>query len=189
MIDGLRTLAIPLGFILLAAVVGWFLVTAKARWWIKLTLIIVLPAFGLAVWDALDSYRGWPAPIAPPEKAQFVWAVIQEPLPGEKGTGMICLWLLPYKEPGQGKWLEFVRDAGEPRAFRAPYSRRLHRALTRALQMVRQGQRVMFDRTKMGEWPPKDGQHPRRRGGYSEFDSRQPRFYQMPSQSPYQKEP
>src|SRR5262249_39619041 len=56
-----RTLAIPLGFILLAALLCWWVIGTKGAWWKKLLAIVFVPTFGLAVWHALPTYLGWPS--------------------------------------------------------------------------------------------------------------------------------
>lgn len=144
-----NALAIPLAFILLAAVLCLLLIGSKWRWWQKLALILIVPAFGLVVWGAIASYKGWPTTADTPEKAMVYWALVREPDPQHGDPGAIYLWLMPMdgRESSGHNPLDYVSPGNEPRAYKLPYSRPGHRGAQRAQKMIREGRPVVFDRT------------------------------------------
>lgn len=145
-----KTLAIPIAFILLAAVLCWQLIGAKGRWWAKLITILVVPGFGLAVWASITSYKGWPTQDETPEKAIMLAGAVHEPNPKTRDPGAIFLWLVPLKNTQGINPLDYVSSGGEPRAYQLPYSRQAHNEVEGAKARMRAGQPVMFERGKKG---------------------------------------
>ena len=140
-----HTLAIPLGFIVMAAIVCWYVIKAKAPWQAKLVLVVSLPTFGLVVWKALPSYQGWPTSQTLPEKAAMMGGAIHEPRPGSNDTGAIYLWLVPLKDKvvNGETILSYDRPNGEPRAYRLPYSRRMHERMAKAMMRMKDRKSVV----------------------------------------------
>lgn len=101
--------------------------TATSRWWVSAAVIVALPAISFAVWQAARPPKGWPTTTTPPRQAQFQWGVVREPEPDNPGE--IDLWLIP---PG----------SEQPRAYRVPYTRQLHKQVQGATQAVKAGVRV-----------------------------------------------
>ena len=153
-----NTLAIPLGFIVLSAVLLWCLIGSKGKWWVKLALIAALPSFGLAVWKSVDSYLGWPTPDSIPEKAIMLWGDVQEGDPKTGDPGTIYLWLRPFDEKLYQKTgvLNYQADFGAPRAYKMPYSRELHKGVNGALGMIKEGKVVVIDKN-LGKGSGKEG--------------------------------
>ncbi|KPJ85275.1 hypothetical protein AMJ57_03675 [Parcubacteria bacterium SG8_24] len=143
----LATLAIPFAFVLLAALLCWFVVTAKGRWWVKLTLVILVPSFCFVIWGALSSYLGWPTDERPVGKTLLLWVSVQEPQPQGAEPGAIFLWLVPLEEEEgeESGPLSYARLGGEPRAHRLPYDRQSHEMLSRAADSLRQGRPVVLE--------------------------------------------
>ena len=119
------SIAIPFGFLLLAGTLCWFLIDTKGRWPLKLLLTGFLAFFSLETWQALDSYSGWPAKEAMPQRALLLHAVVREPNPAKHDPGAIFLWVVPLGQDDPGP---FAYDpiSGEPRAYKLPYSRPMH---------------------------------------------------------------
>jgi hypothetical protein len=143
-----KSLAIPLAFILLAAVLCWQLIGAKGKWWLKLLAIVVVPGFGLAVWASIGSYKGWPTSDEPPEKALILASSVREPDPRTGDPGAIFVWLMPLKESSSGgiNPFDYATPGGEPRSYQFPYSRPAHQMLASADQSIREGRPVVFER-------------------------------------------
>lgn len=161
-----HALAIPLGFILLSAVLCLLLIGSKWKWWQKLLLIVTVPSFGLAVWSSLGSYKGWPTTAAPPEKALVYWVLVREPEPARGDPGAIFVWLTPVEEDASGSLnpLDYDSPGGEPRAYKLPYSRSLHQATETAKNIIGRGQPAVLElHEPRGEEPPGDGEE--REGG------------------------
>jgi hypothetical protein len=141
-----NTLAIPLAFILLAAVLCLLLIGSRWKWWQKLALILIVPAFGLVVWAAIASYKGWPTTEDPPDRSIVCGVLVREPDPGRADPGAIYVWLMPLDEAHQGiNPLDYATPGNEPRAFRFPYTRNMHKGMQRAQRMMREGKPVVLD--------------------------------------------
>jgi hypothetical protein len=126
---------IAVGFVLLGALLLWFVIGSRGRWWLKLTAIVGTCAFMFAVWHALDSFSGWPTDERPPAHAVFLGGSVDEP-------DAIYVWLIPAKEDGP---LSYKASGAEPRAFRLPYSRRLHQEVDRGNKLAKAGAAVQFE--------------------------------------------
>ena len=147
------TIVIPLAYLLLTGLLLWGVIWSKGRWGYKLAAIVIVPAFAIAVWSALGSYRGWPTTEEPPDRAQFHWGVVREPDAQSGDKGAIYLWLSPGKSSKKDdpSVLEYASRKGEPRAYARPYSRRLHEEVESGRQMVRDGKRVGMQRGRVGQ--------------------------------------
>lgn len=147
-----NTLAIPFAFILLAAVICLLLIGTKWKWWQILLLILVVPTFSLIVWRSIESYKGWPSAADPPEKSLVHWALIREPDPAHDDPGAIYVWLTPLDEvAGSRNPLDYDSPPGDPRAYKLPYSRSLHKGMQRAKGMIGQGRPVVLDLSGKGK--------------------------------------
>ena len=142
-----NSLAIPFAFILLAAVLCLLLIGSKWKWWQKLALILIVPAFGLIVWGAIESYKGWPSKADPPRRSLVHWVLIREADPAHGDPGAIYVWLSPLEEGRSGVHnpLEYDSPGGEPRAYKLPYTRSLHKGMQRAQRMLQEGRPVVLD--------------------------------------------
>ncbi len=191
-----NTLAIPFAYILLASVLCLVLIGTKWKWWIKLILFMIVLGASLVIWNALDSYKGWPTTSALPEKAEFLWGVVYEPEPAHGFQGEIDIWLRPA--PGQDNDglnpLRYAPSHGEPRAHRLPYSRPLHEAVEAGMNMVRHGKRVMFGRGGQGEGEEGDAEGEGGSGGGSgrpgyRYETNDFHVYELPPPRPPRKDP
>lgn len=126
---------IAVGFCLLFGLLLWFVIGSRGRWTAKLAAIAVSSAFTFMVWDALDTFSGWPTQQSPPERALLVSSTVDEP------------GLLAHKA-----------DEREPRSYRLPYSRQLHAQVDMANTLARQGRQVEIRRVPSA---PGDGRAPR----------------------------
>ncbi len=117
------------GFVILVGLLLWTVIFAKGPWLAKLILILLVPAFAVAVHRALDGYRGYPTKATIPTRAQLLASLVREPEPGDAGA--IYLWLL---------------EDDRPRAYVIPYSRRMHVLLARAAAELQHGQTVRLQR-------------------------------------------
>jgi len=140
------SIAIPLGFLLLAGTLCWFLVDAKGRWPLKILLTGFLAFFSLETWRALDSYSGWPAKEAMPQRALLLHAVVREPNPAKHDAGAIFLWVVPLGQDDPGPFA-YEPISGEPRAYKIPYSRPMHEQTAGAMKAMRQnGRPILIER-------------------------------------------
>jgi hypothetical protein len=127
---------IAVGFCLLFGLLLWFVIGSRGRWTVKLAAIAASSVFTFMVWDALDTFSGWPTQQSPPERALLVSSTVDEPR-------AIYVWLVPSNEP---RPLAYRADEREPRSYRLPYSRQLHAQVDVANTLARQGRQVEIRR-------------------------------------------
>lgn len=152
-------LAIPLGFLILSAVLIFVFIEPKRwKWWLKLPLVILVPAFCLAVWWSIASYKGWPTTAELPQKSLVMSGIVREPEPANDDPGAIYLWLVPFDESASSNPLDYQAPRGEPRSFKLPYSRPMHKAVNRAMKMVSQGKHPILDRSGKPRGEGEDGE-------------------------------
>jgi hypothetical protein len=99
---------------------------AKPLPYARIVAVTLLPALAFAIWLGARPPTGWPTHAQTPRDTEFLWASIREPDQLTHDRGEIDLWLI-------------APDATSPRAYRKPYSRKLHE---RAEQAVKHGRRV-----------------------------------------------
>lgn len=116
-------------YVALAVLVCAVVVGARLPVAARACIVVAAPVVAFAVWQAAQPPTGWPATAAPPKNATFVWASIREPDQLTRDAGEIDLWLTP---PG----------ATQPRSYRLPYSRQLHRGAQQAMEATRAGARL-----------------------------------------------
>lgn len=190
---GHHSIAIPLGFIMLAGVLCWYVATAEGRWLTKLALTVLLVGFALDVSRSLDSYAGWPTAEEMPDDAQLLGAIIREPTARVDDSGAIYVWVRPLAPPESGLLRE-TPSPDEPRAFRLPYSREMHEEMEAAMQAIRQGQPVGLHRGRhkgkrgQGSGQDGDGQGSGLGNGMAEDDDEGLHTYALPASQPPRKD-
>ncbi len=152
------SIAIPIGFLILAGLLAWYLAHAKGRWALKAFLTVFVAFYSLEVWNALDSYLGWAAREPMPQRALLVSAMVREPNPAKRDDGAIFLWVVPLAQDEPGPFA-YEPISGEPRAYRLPYSRAMHEQTAAAMQAMRKsGRPVLIERQGLpGEREGRDG--------------------------------
>lgn len=136
-----HTIGIPVALTMIVVALIWILIGVRGSWSIKLALIVAVPFVTLGVWSAMDSYLGWPSAEAMPKKSLLVWADIREPRPGQEEPGAIFVWSIPLDDLAKKAptFLEYTPSKNEPRSYRLPYTRSLHRELIDAMKEVARG--------------------------------------------------
>lgn len=124
-------------YTVLAALLLLSLVYSRLWWGLKLGAIVVSLAFGFFTYTALDSYKGWPAPIAVPPNSAYVGCIVVEPSVVAHQPGAIYLWLVPLRTD-KGVFY-YTAHAQEPRSYVEPYSEDLQAACQSAQKMQQQG--------------------------------------------------
>lgn len=155
---------IAIAFALLGGLLLWFVVGSSGAWWLKLAAIVVTTGFTFVVWNALDSFTGWPTDETPPARAVLVSSSVDEP-------HAIYVWVIGYDGGGA---LGYHPRGAEPRGYRLPYSRALHSEIDRASALARQGRRVELRR----ERPP---------AGHGASRGMRLRIYAVPVEPPSRK--
>jgi len=160
----LSTIAIPVTFVILSALLFWYLIGARGKWFVKFMLILIVPLFSLAIWTSLDSYLGWPTVAEPPEKFLVLWVGIKEPNIKTGDDGAIYILLRDMKmqkrENNFSAILKFNFDPSEPRIFKLPYSRGMHEEMERVMKMLKKGIPVIGEKDGLAESTLKTGDNP-----------------------------
>lgn len=137
---------IYVGFVLLAGLLLWFVIGSRGKWYLKLPTIVFTLLFMFVVWYSLSSFSGWPTSQAPPKASYYLNGYVVEPDPVTNSKGAIYVWLVPSKT--DHGVLDYKPSQGEPRAYKLPYSRQLHKEIQEANQAIAHGQQVAFGRGK-----------------------------------------
>lgn len=134
------TLAVVLGFVVLAALAVLALVWSHWPRWLRALLVAGVVVFYFWADEAVHQMWGWPSSDALPERFVLLAAVIDEPT--NKSAGALYVWV---------NAIENGKPAAQPRAFKLPYSKDLHSLLNEGVKKSRQGV------TQMGTSEPKAG--------------------------------
>jgi hypothetical protein len=133
----MQTLAIPLAFLLFAALLLWVIIGCRGRWWVKLMLMLTTVIISFQIWVSLNSYFGHPRFMTfkamSGQTAFLFWAKIDEP--SSIDPGAIYMWLRPTHEIAGGVWA-FLTD--EPKLYKFPYDREFHRATQNFIMQIMQ---------------------------------------------------
>lgn len=151
-------LGLTLAFLLMAACILWFVIGAKGFVPIKIAAIIIGCGFSIAVFNSLHSYKGWPSVEDTPNKFMIKWVVVNEPDKSKGEEGDIFIWtarppadLLKDGDIEDPNFLYYTGASHEPRAYRLPYSKELHKTMQKAQEALKKGQPVMVDKTSAGQ--------------------------------------
>lgn len=149
----LQVLGIPLTFLVLFAIVLWFIILGKGKWWLKAAIVPVVLYFSIVIWFSLSEISGWASPSVLPDTFILHWSIIKEP--SKKNVhdkGDIFLWATEVDEDHNLKVSEVnpvlqpftpKKNAAEPRSYRLPYTRELHENLSKAMKSVAKGGTVV----------------------------------------------
>jgi hypothetical protein len=135
---------LTVAFILLSAIILWFVIGAKGQWSLKAACIAFTLYFSLSLAQSLPKMMGWPSTEKIPNQFEIHWGLVEEPdkITGE--AGRIYLWLTSQNEDSSPSWLISFHAAEEdsPRAYSIPYSRDNHEKIDQAVQQIKAGNRV-----------------------------------------------
>lgn len=112
--------------ILLLIMIKYSLIPA----WIKILLIVLSVGFSIFSYEITINQRGWAVSSDDfSKKSQFIWAVAIEPsFAGDPNAG-IWLWITE----------KINEKRVEPRAYRIPYTREMHKKIEKAKQDITHG--------------------------------------------------
>jgi hypothetical protein len=129
-------------FLLLAVLLLWTVIYGRGPLLAKAVLVVLVPWWCFALWQAFLSFDGWPAERALPADAELVAYQVREPSANDEGA--IFLWVVASGDEGALTY----RPSGEPRAYRLPYSRQDHQQLENARRALAQGRIVKVRRNR-----------------------------------------
>ena len=157
-------IGLSVAFVIISAIVLWFLIRTPGKIIIKAILIPATVWYGLVLYYTVPNFMGWPISQPIPDNSQILAIRIKEPNPKHNDLGAIYFWvnIKPSSkslEQTLGAWLNpknvfSYHSKTEPRAYQLPYSRKMHKAIVEA-QRKAQGILGAQIRTKKGK--PKQG--------------------------------
>ena len=103
-----------------------------SRWpaWVKFSAVVVTGVLYYVTYVSLEGVRGWPSMSVLPEKFVMLSGYVEEPDKRTGSEGQVYLWALSLGKD---------RANGTPRAYRLPYSLRLHKEVAEAGKRLRRG--------------------------------------------------
>lgn len=134
------TLAVVLGFVVLAMLAVMALLWSRWPVWLKGLLVAGVCVFYFWADEAIHQMWGWPSTDALPERFVLLAAVFDEPT--TKSAGALFVWV---------QALENGKPVKAPRAYQLPYAKDLHALLNEGIKKSRQGV------TQLGTTEPKAG--------------------------------
>ncbi|WP_338415812.1 hypothetical protein [uncultured Sphaerotilus sp.] len=134
------TLAVVLGFVVLATLAVLALLWSRWPVWLKGLLVAGVCVFYFWADEAIHQMWGWPSTDALPERFVLLAAVFDEPT--TKSSGALFVWV---------QALENGKPVKAPRGYQLPYAKDLHALLNEGIKKSRQGV------TQLGTTEPKAG--------------------------------
>lgn len=142
-----------IALVVLAGLLLWFIIGSRGKWWVKLPLIVIVPAFMFLVWASLSSFTGWPSTNTPPNLSQYIYGYTIEPNKVEHIKGGVYVWLIPQKN--QKGIFDYKPTQGEPRAYVLSYTPKLEQQISAANKAVTHGKTVAFGKSSAKGIPGK----------------------------------
>ena len=121
---------LAIGFVLVAALL--LSLNFYSRWnvWLKVVVTVLVGAFYVVNYEAINGLLGWPTTAATPDKFLLIASAVEEPNKETGYAGHIHLWAAEIRNR---------RPESTPRAYTLPYDEALHRELERAREGQRSG--------------------------------------------------
>ena len=163
-----QIIGIPLTFLVLFAVVLWFIILGKGKWWLKAAIVPVVLYFSLIIWFSLGQISGWASPNDMPDTFILHWSIVKEPSKKDvNDQGTIFIWATQVDENLQvaNQSLNPLlhpftprKNSAEPRSYRLPYDRDMHEKLNALQSMIAKGKTVVGKKNGKGIGTEEDGQ-------------------------------
>jgi len=132
-------IGLAIAFIMITAVLLFFLTDSKIHVLIKVVIIPVVLWYSLVLFSMPDNLRGWPTDQPIPNDSRVISLLINEP--SVSGMGAIYLWVIDkeFKKTILDPRNAFCYHTNNtPRVYKLPYNKELHKRLIEALQKAKQ---------------------------------------------------
>jgi hypothetical protein len=149
------TIGVPIAFVIFSAMALWIIIGCRGYWWLKALFIVASLYFSACLWTSLETLQGWPTEQSPPEEFEIKWILAEEPNKQTGAKGAIYLWavnLHPEKSENDDYIVVLHNKTmiNEPRLYKLPYSRNLHKQAMEFQKQIAKGERVMVRMGKEG---------------------------------------
>lgn len=122
------TLSLILAYAALLLLTALALLWSHWPGWLKIGLVLAVTGLYFFGHGTAHSLLGTPSTAALPERFVMLAAVVEEP--SQKHAGALYVWISPIEEG---------RSAMSPRAYKLPYTRRLHEQIDSGIKKGRDG--------------------------------------------------
>ena len=131
-------------YIILSAILLWFVIGSKGKWPIKMFAIFATLMFSLNIARSLDNLYGWATTEYLPTKFLVHWVMVKEPDDSLDIDGNIYLWVNDLSGDPKDTWefFEYNREL-EPRAYSLPYSLEMHEISIKMKERLKRGEPVV----------------------------------------------
>ena len=140
-------IGLSIAFVIISAIVLWFSIRTPGQVIIKAILIPTTIWYGLALYYTVPNLVGWPVSGSIPEDSQVLAIRINEPNPLYNDPGAIYFWvqIKPDSKSAKPKLAGLLNPKSissdnrqnQPRAYKLPYSRKMHKAILEAQRKAR----------------------------------------------------
>jgi len=136
---------LTIAFLIISTIMLWVIIQTKGKILAKAIIIPLVVWYSLVLFNAGPNLMGWPAPRVMPIGSEILTFMIKEPQGSYKG-GMY-FWVIPQEEK---HWIDKISPdyfmPGEPKSYKIPYDRDLHKRLLDAQKkkMESRGSKMFF---------------------------------------------
>ncbi len=121
-------LGMVIAYMLIAVLLLSLNLASRWKWWVKAGTIVITVAFFYQSYLSLNAILGYPTSQDLPPRFQIHWMILNEPNKQTGDPGAVFMWV--------GELDARDRPLGTPRAYRVPYSNRLHQAADLATREI-----------------------------------------------------
>ena len=139
----LGVIGIIISYVVIAVLLLSLNLASRWMWWVKAMAIIVTAGFFYESYVSLNNILGYATEQPPPERFQILWMLAREPDKKTADPGAIFLWA---DELGPDN-----RPRGNPRAYKLPYDRPLHKESSTVRQQIGEEGMEMMGTTQLSD--------------------------------------
>lgn len=146
-------MTIPIAFLIIASLVGWFIIGTKGNWFLKAFCTSASLYFVLSIAYTLPALYGWPSDDPLPNKFEIYYVLVKEPNKVNGDDGEIYFWVREIEDLSQDNkdeeegissyLIPLYEDKSGPRGYRVPYSTELHKRAEQIAKDLAEGKRMM----------------------------------------------
>jgi len=139
----ISTAAVIFTYLLIMLFLCWSVIYSKGRIFYKCVCSAIALWFSISFFYVLPDLKGWPAEIAIPDKSRIIALTIVEPCQNDPGAFYLWCDIKPDALQNARNLLDPYKQFTytgklEPRAYKMPYDRELHKRLLEAQKKQRQ---------------------------------------------------
>ena len=148
----IETLGFIVSFVFVTAILLWFVIGSRGKWFIKAIAIASLCLLSYLNWNSINGMLGWATNDSLPNKFEVLWVTVKEPNKQARTEGGIFVLLRNInKEESDGISLYNKDDKQEPRLYKVKYTPKKHEQAMAIIEQIKKGKRVFGSGKKKGK--------------------------------------